>query len=299
MAQNRLPRLVDLLRSASGPCFFMEAHNGISAKLAQEAGFKALWASGLTISASHGVRDANELSWTQVVDVVESMVDAARLPILVDGDTGFGDFNNARRLVKKLMQVGAAGVCIEDKRFPKSNSFSQATQELEDPSEFAGKIRACKDSAEGRDFVVVARIESLIAGEPMKCALERAATYTAAGADAVFIHSKTKDGAEIKEFCGSYDGGLPIVIAPTTYYSRPIKEFTEVGVRGVIWANHAMRASVAAIKRTVNKIARDASVGALEEEIASVQDLFRLVDQDELYRAEALYCGSVASPAKT
>ena len=204
------------------------------------------------------------------------------------GDTGFGDFNNARRLVRKLCQVGAAGVCIEDKRFPKSNSFSEAKQELENPAEFSGKIRAAKDAATHRDFAVVARIEALIAGECMEVALERAALYTEAGADAVFIHSKGNDGLEILEFCGGYEGGLPIVIAPTTYHERPIQDFEAAGVNGIIWANHAMRASVAAIKRTVARIARECSVSALDGEITTVPELFRLVDQNELYRAEAL-----------
>ena len=101
----------------------MEAHNGLTAKIAQEAGFTALWGSGLSISAALGVRDNNEASWTQVMEVVEFMADATTVPILLDGDTGYGNFNSARRLVTKLEQRGIAGVCIEDKLFPKTNSF--------------------------------------------------------------------------------------------------------------------------------------------------------------------------------
>ena len=103
--------------------FLMEAHDGLSARIAQEAGFEGIWASGLTISASFGVRDNNELSWTQVVDHVAFMTEAVDVPILLDGDTGYGNFNNMRRLVRKLEQVGVAGVVIEDKLFPKTNSF--------------------------------------------------------------------------------------------------------------------------------------------------------------------------------
>src|SRR5512134_2829815 len=94
--------------------FIMEAYNGLSARIVEEAGFKGIWGSGLSISASLGVRDNNEASWTQVLDVVEFMSDATNIPILLDGDTGFGDFNNARRLVQKLGQRGCAAVCIED-----------------------------------------------------------------------------------------------------------------------------------------------------------------------------------------
>src|SRR5712671_1540528 len=103
--------------------FLMEAHSGLSAKIVEEAGFPGVWASGLSISASLGVRDNNEASWTQVLDVVEYMSDATRVPILLDGDTGFGNFNSVRRLIRKLEQRGVAGVCLEDKLFPKTNSF--------------------------------------------------------------------------------------------------------------------------------------------------------------------------------
>ena len=140
--------------------FILEAHNGISARIVEEAGFKGIWASGLALSAQFGVRDNNEASWTQVVDMVEFMSDVTRIPILLDGDTGYGNFNNTRRLVRKLEQRGVAGVCIEDKLFPKTNSFIDGErQELADIDEFCGKIAAGKDSQNDDDFCVVARIE--------------------------------------------------------------------------------------------------------------------------------------------
>ena len=123
--------------------FIIEAHNGISARIAEEAGFKGIWASGLALSAQYGVRDNNEASWTQIVDMVEFMADVTSIPILLDGDTGYGNFNNMRRLVRKLEQRGVAGVCIEDKLFPKKNSFINGEkQELADIDEFCGKIAA-------------------------------------------------------------------------------------------------------------------------------------------------------------
>uniref|UniRef100_UPI0016420BF3 isocitrate lyase/phosphoenolpyruvate mutase family protein n=2 Tax=Burkholderia TaxID=32008 RepID=UPI0016420BF3 len=117
-SESRSARLRRMLVSSDLE-FLMEAHNGLSARIVREAGFKGIWASGLAISAQFGVRDNNEASWTQVVDVLEFMADASDLPILLDGDTGYGNFNNVRRLVKKLEQRGIAGVCIEDKQFPK------------------------------------------------------------------------------------------------------------------------------------------------------------------------------------
>jgi phosphoenolpyruvate phosphomutase len=155
--------------------FLMEAHSGLSARIAEEAGFEAVWGSGLSISAAFGVRDNNELSWSQVTDHVAFMADATTIPILLDGDTGYGNFNNMRRLVRKLEQAGVAGVTIEDKLFPKTNSFLRAElQPLADVDEFCGKIKAGKDSQQDPDFVLVARVEALIAGWGLAEALRRA-----------------------------------------------------------------------------------------------------------------------------
>ena len=187
--------------------FLLEAHNGLSARIAEEAGFKAIWASGLCISAQYGVRDNNEASWTQVLEMLEFMADATRIPILLDGDTGYGNFNNVRRLVRKLEQRGIAGVCIEDKLFPKTNSFIDGDkQPLADVDEFCGRIKAGKDAQGDDDFAIVARVEAFIAGWGLDEALRRAEAYHAAGADGILIHSalSTPDrGARIQEASGA------------------------------------------------------------------------------------------------
>jgi len=181
--------------------FIMEAHNGLSARIVEEAGFKGIWASGLSISASLGVRDNNEASWTQVVEVTEFMSDATTVPILLDGDTGYGNFNNMRRLVRKLEQRQVAGVCIEDKIFPKTNSFIDGeAQPLADIDEFCGKIKAGKDAQQDDDFCLVARVEALIAGWSLSEALKRAEAYRQAGADAILIHSKKSTPDDIDAF---------------------------------------------------------------------------------------------------
>ncbi|MEN9726509.1 MAG: hypothetical protein RL434_875, partial [Pseudomonadota bacterium] len=187
---RRTTRLREMLQSPELE-FICEAHNGISARIVEEAGFHGIWASGLAISAQFGVRDNNEASWTQVVEVCEFMADVTRIPILLDGDTGYGNFNNMRRLVKKLEQRGVAGVCIEDKIFPKTNSFiAGERQPLAEVNEFCGKIAAGKDSQNDDDFCIVARVEALIAGWDIAEALRRAEAYRRAGADAILIHSK-------------------------------------------------------------------------------------------------------------
>src|SRR5215813_8674439 len=170
--------------------FLMEAHNALSARIVEEAGFRGIWASGLSISATLALRDNNEASWTQVLEVVEFMSDATRVPILLDGDTGYGNFNSMRRLVRKLEQRGIAGVCIEDKIFPKTNSFIRGTaQPLAEIDEFAGKIKAGKEAQTDPDFVIVARVEAFIAGWGLEEAMKRAEAYRLAGADAILIHS--------------------------------------------------------------------------------------------------------------
>jgi phosphoenolpyruvate phosphomutase len=274
--------------------FLMEAHNGLSARIVREAGFKGIWASGLSISAQFGVRDNNEASWTQVVDMLEFMVDASDLPILLDGDTGYGNFNNMRRLVRKLEQRGVAGVCIEDKQFPKTNSFLNGErQPLADIQEFAGKIAAGKDTQSDPTFCIVARVEALIAGWGMEEALKRAEAYRLAGADAILIHSKLSKPDEILGFAREWARRSPLVIVPTKYYSTPTEVFRKAGISTVIWANHLIRSAAAAMQSVTKEIFETETLVNVEDRIAPVDEIFRLQDADEYSAAERLYLSSV------
>jgi phosphoenolpyruvate phosphomutase len=287
--ERKTTRLARMLRSAELE-FLMEAHNGMSAKIAEEAGFRGLWGSGLTISASLGVRDNNEASWTQVLDVLEFMSDATRVPILLDGDTGYGNFNNMRRLVRKLEQREIAGVCIEDKLFPKTNSFINGErQELADIDEFAGKIKAAKDTQRDDDFCVVARVEALIAGWGMAEALRRAHAYREAGADAILIHSKLARADEILAFLREWGNAAPVVIVPTMYYSTPTDVFRAAGVSTIIWANHLMRTAVRSMQEVARQIHDDQNLFLVEERVAPVKELFRIQSAHELEAAEQRY----------
>ncbi|MGD9537732.1 MAG: phosphoenolpyruvate mutase [Alphaproteobacteria bacterium] len=269
--------------------FIMEAHNGLSAKIVEEAGFKGIWASGLSMSSALGVRDNNEASWTQVLDQLEFMSDATSIPILVDGDTGYGNFNNVRRLVRKLCQRHIAGVCIEDKLFPKTNSFIGEAQPLADIDEFCGRIKAGKDSQTDDDFVLVARIEALISGWGLDEALHRAEAYHAAGADAILIHSKKSTADEIFAFSREWAGRSPIVIVPTMYYRTPTEAFEANRIGMVIWANHNLRAAITAMRAVSHRIMQEKSLAGIEGEIASVKEVFELVGQGELSEAESRY----------
>jgi phosphoenolpyruvate phosphomutase len=271
--------------------FLMEAHDGLSAKIVEEAGFPAIWASGLTVSAALGVRDSNEASWTQVLEVLEFMADATSVPILLDGDTGYGNFNNVRRLVRKLCQRGVAAVCLEDKLFPKTNSFIGEHQPLADVDEFCGKIKAGKDSVTDPNFSIVARVEALIAGRGVDEALRRAEAYHAAGADGILIHSKRQTADEILAFATEWGGRAPLVIVPTMYYATPADAYRKAGISVVIWANHNLRASISAMREVSRRIRDEESLVGVEGAIASVRDVFALAGNWELEEAERRYLG--------
>lgn len=264
---------------APTPTYLMESHNGLTAKLAVESGFEVLWASGFAISASLGLADRNIASWSQVADIVESMSDASSALILVDGDTGYGNGSNAQHVVRQLRKRGAAGICIEDKTFPKANSFSNARHRLEPGMDFCAKLAAARDAVPREEFVLVARTETLIAGGKMEEALERASMYEAAGADAIFIHSKKRDEREILEFANCWDGEIPLLIAPTTYPQFNKSALIETGVTNFIWANHALRASITAVRKAMTKIWDDESVAGLEGTICSVDEVLNLTGE--------------------
>jgi phosphoenolpyruvate phosphomutase len=270
--------------------FLCEAHNGISAIIAEQAGFQGLWGSGLSLSAQFGVRDNNEASWTQVLEMLEFMSDATRVPILLDGDTGYGNFNNMRRLVNKLEQRGIAAVCIEDKVFPKTNSFiGGEIQTLAGIDEFCGKIKAGKDAQADDDFSIIARVEAFIAGWGLSEALKRAEAYHAAGADGILIHSALAVPDEILAFKQAWGNRCPVVIVPTKYYATPTEVFREYGFSIVIWANHLIRAAIAAMQETARTLMAEANLLSVEDRLVSVSEVFRLQGADELQDAEKRY----------
>jgi phosphoenolpyruvate phosphomutase len=286
---RRTTRLRELV-SQPGLAFLMEAHSGLSARIVEEAGFEGIWGSGLTISAAFGVRDNNELSWSQVVEHVAFMTEATSVPLLLDGDTGYGNFNNMRRLVRKLEQVGVAGVTIEDKLFPKTNSFLRSErQPLADVDEFCGKIKAGKDSQADPDFVLVARVEALIAGWGLAEAIRRAEAYHRAGADAILIHSKESSPAEIFSFLEAWGNRAPVVLVPTKYWRTPTEEFRARHVSVVIWANHVLRASIGAMQATAARLRREGALLNVEPHVAPLHEVFRLQGDEELQEAESRY----------
>src|SRR5919198_3204493 len=182
-----------------GPALVLGAHDALSAKLAEEAGFDAVWASGFGISAASALPDANVLTMSETLDAVRRMSDAVRIPVIGDCDNGFGNAINVMRTVAEYERAGAAGICIEDNIFPKRCSFYAGVgRELVPAEEHARKIQAAKAAQRDPDFVVIARTEAFIAGWGTQEALQRARAYAAAGADAVLVHSKSATFDELK-----------------------------------------------------------------------------------------------------
>lgn len=280
--------------------FVMEAHDGMSSKIVEEVGFKAIWASGLSVSTALGYRDNNELSFSQVADHCYYMSRCVNIPVIVDCDTMYGDFNTARTALQLFERAGVAGLIIEDKVFPKKNSFlNNGKKALANPMEFALKLRAIQDSKTDPNMVVVARVESFLVGNDVDDALMRANLYVDEGhADAVLIHSKKPTSEDIDKFMERWNNKAPVFIVPTKYYKVPADHFREIGINTVIWANHNMRTAITAMRETTKNIFDNESLMGIEDKIISVSDVFKFQGNDELSEAEKKYLPKSASTAQ-
>ncbi len=270
------------------------AHNALSAKLVERAGFEAVWASGFEISAAWGVPDASFLTMSENLEVARQISDAVSIPVIADCDNGFGNAINVMRTVEEYEQAGIAGISIEDNIFPKRCSFYTGVQrELVPVEEHVGKIRAAKAAQKSSDFVVIARTEALIAGLGMEEALNRARAYAHAGADAVLVHSKSKSFDELKAFSqlwfadqGAGKRACPLVIVPTTFPSVTVPELEAAGFKVVIFANHAVRASIKAMKETLTTLRQKATIQAVSERIVPLEEVYDLMGVEELKARE-------------
>ncbi|MDG4808723.1 phosphoenolpyruvate mutase [Micromonospora sp. WMMD1120] len=262
--------------SAPSIARIMGAHSPLSARMASEADFDAIWASGLEISALAGVPDANILSMSQSLQAAADIAAAVDIPVLADCDSGFGNVNNVVDMVQRYERAGIAGVCIEDKQYPKLNSFVEGNQDLAPVRDFTAKIIAATQVRTDPDFVVVARIEALIAGAGMDEALRRAEAYASAGADALLIHSKQSSPDQVCEFRQRFPGEIPLVVVPTTYHTVTAADLEALGFGAVIYANHALRGSIAAMQEVLEQIIQDGTSHHVESRIASLSRVFEL-----------------------
>ena len=265
------------------------AFDAMSAKLVELHGFDAVWAGSFAISATHALPDASIMTMTEFLGVTTNMVDACKIPIIADCDTGFGGPTNVSHMVKKYENAGIAAISIEDKIFPKQNSLLEnGKQELLSEKEFVSKIIAAKDARQNPNFMIIARTEALIAGAGMNEAIQRAKAYEKAGADAILIHSKKNTPDEIFEFADTWNGKLPLVIVPTSYPTIKLNVLEEHKIRMIIYANQTLRAAHAAMERVLTQILNSESLSNVKEEISTMEDIFHLQKTYELKKQEIM-----------
>ena len=263
------------------------AFDAMSAKLVEINNFDAIWAGSFAISATHALPDASILTMTEFLSVASNMTDACSIPVIADCDTGFGGPSNVSHMVKKYESAGIAAVSIEDKIFPKQNSLLEnGNQKLLSEKDFVAKIIAAKNSKTNENFMIIARVEALIAGLGVSEATKRADAYEKAGADAILIHSKKNTPDEIFEFCDTWNGNIPIIAIPTSYPDVTLEELQNHKVKMVIYANQSLRAAHWAMAEHLNKLSTSKSLSVVETKMTGMEDIFQLQEMYEIKKQE-------------
>lgn len=288
--QARLSSLRRLI-TAKPVVRILESHNGLTGLIAEHTAvevsgqhreFDGMWASSLTDSTSKGKPDIEAVDLTTRLHDLNDTLEVTTKPVIYDGDTG-GKLEHFVFTVRTLERLGISAVIIEDKVGLKQNSLfgTDAIQTQDTIEGFCNKIKAGKDAQITRDFMIISRCESLIAGKPVEDALERCHAYVAAGADGVMIHSKNKSGEDIKEFCLRFrekDPHTPIVAVPTTYNQFTEEELAEWGINVVIYANHMLRAAYPAMVKCAERILETSrSLEASNEYCMPIKQILNLI----------------------
>ena len=288
--QQRLASLRRLI-SAKPIVRILESHNGLTGLIAEHTSvevngqhreFDGMWASSLTDSTSKGKPDIEAVDLTTRLHDLNDTLEVTTKPVIYDGDTG-GKLEHFVFTVRTLERLGISAVIIEDKVGLKQNSLfgTDAIQTQDTIEGFCNKIKAGKDAQITRDFMIISRCESLIAGKPVDDALERCHAYVAAGADGVMIHSKNKSGEDIKEFCQRFrekDPHTPIVAVPTTYNQFTEEELAEWGINIVIYANHMLRSAYPAMVKCAETILETSrSLEASEKYCMPIKQILNLI----------------------
>ena len=247
--------------------------------------FDAMWVSSLCDSTFKGKPDIELVDQTSRMNTINEIMDVTTKPIILDGDTG-GKVEHFVFNVKTLERMGVSAIIIEDKTGLKQNSLfgTEVQQVQEDPDVFADKIRRGKLAQVTKDFMIIARCESLIAGRGVDDAMMRCRKYVAAGADGIMIHSKEKDGKEIFDFMSAFRKEypfVPIVLVPTSYAQFTEDELCEKGANVIIHANHLVRSAFPAMKKTAESILlHGRSKEASEEYCMSIKDIITLIPKE-------------------
>lgn len=270
----------------------------MSAVVIEARGFEGIWASGLGISAARGLADNGVMTMTERHAAAAAMREASCLPIIADVDSGFGDESVLARMTRLYEAAGIDGICIEDKEFPKRNSFLPGNV-LASIDSATRRIDTIKQAQVDSSFFVIARLESLIVGAGLDDAVRRACSYRDAGADALLIHSKASTAHEIRDFCLEAQLAgirLPILAIPTTYHSVTAVELARLGVSGVVYANQLLRASIAAMEHVLRALDEHDSTSPVEPGIVPMDELFALIDRDSRIATVPTHGSSPVAP---
>ncbi len=288
------PELLQRRLAAGERLVVLGAGDALTAQIAEATGFDAVWASGLCISALSGLPDNGALTMTELANAAEAIDRRTALPVIADCDTGFGPPAIVARTARMLELRGVAGMCIEDKVFPKRNSFREGHQ-LADPYEFATRLHAALSERRDPGFLVIARTEALIAGESVTEALERAEIYATAGASAIVIHSKSKSADDVLTFARTWSqrSKVPSIAIPTTYHSATADQLFAAGIQLVIYANQALRASVRAVESTIRQIAAERTAHNVEHRLLPLDSLFELTGVERDEDRESVYADAI------
>lgn len=270
----------------------LEAHSGLTGLIAEKTvvaqdgrldQFDAMWVSSLCDSTSKGKPDIELVEMSSRLRTIDDIMEVTTKPIILDGDTG-GLPEHFVYNVRTLERMGVSAVIIEDKKGLKKNSlFGAEVEQTQDDIEcFSAKIRAGKRAQLTDDFMIIARIESLILERGMDDALRRAAAFVEAGADGIMIHSRKKDPAEILEFCDRFrerDKSTPIVVVPTSFDTITEEELAAHGVNIVIYANQLTRSAFPAMQKTAEDILRCHRAKEVDERLMPIKDIITLIDE--------------------
>lgn len=254
----------------------VSAGDAITANLVAEAGFDGIWVSGFEASARLGLADNGSITLTEMLAITKPIVEATRLPVYVDVDTGYGNFE---RTVYEFERIGAAGICVEDNLPRKQNSLWGGQVPLKKANEYCDQLRKAKNR---KRLKIIARTEALIRGYSYDEAIHRARAYQKAGADMILIHTRDATGKEAKripDFCR--DIKVPLVIVPTKFPSITNQKLFDLGYSYVIWANQTERVKIRAIRKALGKLKQHDCAATIERKLSvTLDDMKNLMPED-------------------
>ncbi len=287
-------KLLRRLITAKPMIRILEAHNGLTGLIAEKTQinddselieFDGIWESSLTDSTAKGKPDTELVDFSSRFSTIEEILEVTTKPMIVDGDTG-GRIEHFKYRVRTLERLGVSAVIIEDKIGEKRNSLfgTSVSQEQDTIENFSQKIKEGKKSQVTDEFMIIARVESLILQKGMKNAIDRSKAYIESGADGIMIHSKEKDGNEIIEYCNNFkkfNKKVPLIVVPSTYSHMTEKELEELGVNIVIYANHLIRSAYPSMVETAKSILKNnRSKEASDEFCMPIKEIINLIPED-------------------